>query len=198
MESVRVVLIGFLCLDMTTLSGPERPDLLKDELLHDIFLSTATRYPNKVALRWQDEEITYLQLHQQALQMALTLHETRQIGPNSIVGIWLSRSAQLHVTIIAVLMTGATYAPFDADTPQARVSQVLENLEADLLLVDSSTSINHPLAVDLWTLSGDKAPTGDAELSVDIDFNSAAYIICTSGSTGKPKAIAVSHRSICH
>jgi non-ribosomal peptide synthetase component F len=183
---------------MTTLSGPERPDLLKDERLHDIFLLTATHYPNKVALRWQDEEITYRQLHQQALQMALALRDTKHIGPGSIVGIQLTHSAKLHVTIIAVLMTGATYAPFDAETPHERVSEVLADLQAVLLLVDSLTSVNHPLALDIQTLSGDKAIAADGNLSVDINANSAAYIICTSGSTGKPKAIAVSHRNICH
>jgi non-ribosomal peptide synthetase component F len=183
---------------MTTLSGQERPDLLKDELLHDIFILTATRYPDKVALCWQDEEVTYGQLHQQALQMAVELRETKQIGPGSIVGILLSRSAQLHVTIIAVLMTGATYVPFDADTPEERVRGVFEDLQAVLLLVDSETSMNHPWGLDIQTLSGDKAIAEGDNMSVDIDANSAAYIICTSGTTGKPKAIAVSHRNICH
>jgi non-ribosomal peptide synthetase component F len=129
--------------------------------------------------------------------MALALREAKQIGPGSIVGIQLSRSAQLHVTIIAVLMTGATYTPFDADTPQERVTAVLADLQAVVLLVDSP-SVDHPLALDVQTLSGDQAIAGNGTLSVDIDANSAAYIICTSGTTGKPKAIAVSHRNICH
>ncbi len=180
------------------LSGPERPDLLKDEFLHDIFLLTATRFPNKVALIWQDEQITYSQLRHQALQMALALRRTKQIGPGSIVGIRLSRSAELHVIIIAILMTGATYVPFDADTPQERVSEVLADLEAVLLLVDSKTSLDHPLAFNIQALSEDQTTIEDDNLSVEINPDSAAYIICTSGSTGKPKSIAVSHRSICH
>jgi non-ribosomal peptide synthetase component F len=190
--------IKFFLLDMTTLSGPQRPELLKDELLHDIFLLTAERFPNKVALIWQDEQITYYQLHQQALHMAIALQQTKQIGSGSIVGIRLSRSAQLHVTIIAVLMTGATYVPFDADTPPERVSEVIADLEAALLLVDSKTSFTHPLAFDIQNLSEDRIIIEVEHSSVDINANSAAYIICTSGSTGKPKSIAISHRSICH
>jgi non-ribosomal peptide synthetase component F len=183
---------------MTTLLGLQRPDLLKDELLPDIFLLTATQFPNKVALCWQDEQITYRQLHQQALHMAVALRRTKQIGPGSIVGIRLSRSAQLHVTIIAVLMTGATYVPFDADTPQERVSEVIADLEAVLLLIDSKTSFNHPLALNVETLNKDQTIAEDDNLSVDNNPDSAAYIICTSGSTGKPKSIAISHRNICH
>ena len=183
---------------MTMLSGPERPDLLQDEFLHEIFLLTALRFPNKVALFWQEVQITYYQLHQLAVQMALALRQTKQIGPGNIVGIRLSRSAQLHVTIIAVLMTGATYVPFDADTPQERVSEVIADLEAVLLLVDSNTSMNHPLALHVQTLSEDQFITDDKNLSIDIKVDAAAYIICTSGSTGKPKSIAISHRSICH
>jgi non-ribosomal peptide synthetase component F len=183
---------------MTTLLGPERPDLLKEEFLYDIFLRTATRFPNKVALIWHDAQITYCELHQQALQMALILQRTKQIGPGSIVGIRLSRSAHLHVTIIAVLMTGATYVPLDADTPHERVSEVLADLEAVLLLVDSKTSIDHSMALNIQTLSEDQTTAEDDNLSVDINVDSAAYIICTSGSTGKPKSIAVTHRNICH
>jgi non-ribosomal peptide synthetase component F len=185
-------------MNMTTLSGPKRPDLLRDELLHDIFILTAARFPNKVALHWQDEQITYHQLHQQALQMAVALHRTKQIGPGRIVGIRLSRSAELHVTIIAILMTGAIYVPFDADTPQERVSEVIADLKAVLLIVDAETSIDHPLALNIQTLSKGQTTTENDNLSVNISPVSAAYIICTSGSTGKPKSIAISHRSICH
>jgi non-ribosomal peptide synthetase component F len=183
---------------MTTLKGLQRPDLLKDELLQDIFILTATRFPTKVAILWQNEQITYRQLHQQALQTARALRRTKQIGPSNIVGIRLSRSAQLHVAILAVLMTGATYVPFDADTPQERVSEVLADLEAVLLLVDSHTSMDHPMALNIQTLSEDQMITEDDTLPANINANSAAYIICTSGSTGKPKSIAIAHRSICH
>jgi non-ribosomal peptide synthetase component F len=181
---------------MTMLEGPKRSDLMRDELLHDIFLFTATRYPDKVALVCQNEQITYRQLHQQAFMMARILRATNRIGPDSIVGIRLSRSSQLHVTILAVLFTGGTYVPFDADTPQERVMEVLTDLNAVLLLVDSNTSINHPMALNIQTLS--KTNTEDNHPTVDINTNSVAYIICTSGSTGKPKSIAITHRSICH
>ena len=130
--------------------------------------------------------------------MALALQRTKQIGPGNIVGIRLSRSAQLHVTIIAVLMTGATYVPFDADAPDERISEVIADLEAILLLVDFDTSIIHPLALNVQSLSQDQATIENNNFSIDIQVDSAAYIICTSGSTGKPKSIAVSHRSICH
>jgi non-ribosomal peptide synthetase component F len=95
-------------------------------------------------------------------------------------------------------MTGATYVPFDADTPQERVSEVLADLEAVLLLVDSNTSINHPMTLNVQTLSEDQTTTEDDKLPVEINIDSVAYIICTSGSTGKPKSIAITHRSICH
>ncbi len=192
----RLKYIFISTVNMTMLEGPKRSDLMKDELLHNIFISTAMRYPDKVALIWQNEQITYRQLHQQAFTMARLLRLKNRIGPGSIVGIRLSRSAQLHVTIIAVLFTGGTYVPFDADTPQERVMEVLADLNAVLLIVDSNTSINHPIALNIQTLS--KENTEDNHLDVDINANSIAYIICTSGSTGKPKSIAITHRSISH
>jgi len=187
--------------NMTMLEGPKRSDLMKDELLHDIFLSTAMHYPDKVALIWQEEQITYRQLHEKAFAMACILSLTEQIGPGSVVGIRLSRSAQLHIAIIAVLFTGGTYAPFDADTPQERVIEVLTDLNAVLLLVDSNTSINHSIELNVETLSKEIQTnmTDDNHLAIsDNNADSIAYIICTSGSTGKPKSIAITHRSICH
>ncbi|UJR16975.1 hypothetical protein I4U23_003873 [Adineta vaga] len=184
---------------MTTLSGPERTDLFKDELLHDIFIQTARRFPDKVALRWQNDEIMYSQLYQRASHLALILQQTKNIRTNDRVGIWLSRSAQLHVTILAVLMTGATYVPFDADVPQERVNEILDDLQIVVLLIDSRISIRHPLAFNVQHLHEDLYINGSiAQIRTDIHRNLPAYIICTSGSTGKPKAIAISHRSICH
>ncbi|UJR13147.1 hypothetical protein I4U23_000171 [Adineta vaga] len=182
---------------MTLLLGAERPDLLQDEYLHDIFLISARRCPNKIALRWLDEEITYGQLHQRALNIAHALRDSRKVGSGCIVGLWLTRSALLHTSILAVLMTGATYVPFDADTPEERVNEVLADLKADLLLVDSQARCNHPVAVNIQTLPQNES-TVDIDLKGEIDNQSIAYIICTSGSTGKPKAIAITHKNICH
>ncbi|CAF1172236.1 unnamed protein product [Adineta steineri] len=184
---------------MTTLSGPERPDLFKDEFLQDIFIQTAKCFPNKIALRWQNEEITYYQLHQRAMHLASVLQQMKNIGVGDRVGIWLARSAQLHITILAVLMTGATYVPFDADAPQERVNEILDDLQIVILLVDSRASILHPLAFNVEHLHENLFIVGNInQKRVDTHRNLPAYIICTSGSTGKPKAIAISHRSICH
>ena len=78
---------------------------MKDELLHEICLSAAAQYPDKVAMIWQDQQITYRQSHEQALAFTHVLSLTNQIDPGSIVGIRLSRSTQLHVAILAVLLT---------------------------------------------------------------------------------------------
>ncbi|CAF1415111.1 unnamed protein product [Adineta ricciae] len=148
----------------------------------------------------QNEEITYYQLYQHASYLAAVLQQTKHIGTNDRVAIWLARSAQLHVTILAILMTGATYVPFDADAPEERVNEVLEDLQITLLLVDSRRPITtHSLAFNVEHVAEKTDNICKIEqLTVDTHRNLPAYIICTSGSTGKPKAIAISHRSICH
>ena len=183
---------------MPSILGPSRSDLLLNECLHDIFLSTAKLHPDTVAIHWQHEKITYGDLHKQALQIAVSLRQLRQIGPGSIVGIWLSRSPRLHATMLAVSMLGGNYVPFDADTPMERVTEVIADLNAVLLLVDSRASFNHPLALDIGALYESNVAIDDADLPTSVDHQSIAYIICTSGSTGKPKSIAVTHRNICH
>ncbi|CAF1597603.1 unnamed protein product, partial [Adineta ricciae] len=156
---------------MTIISGPERPNLLQDEYLHDIFLVSARHYPNKVALRWLNEEITYDQLRIHALNIAHTLRNMRQIGPGSIVGICLSRSALLHATILGVLMTGATYVPFDADIPEERVNEVLSDLKANLLLIDSRAHFSHPLSFNVQSIAQNQSMI-DINLKDQIDKQS--------------------------
>ena len=88
--------ISLAICNMTMFLYPKRSDLMKDELIHEIFVCTATPYPDKVVIIWQDEQMTYRQLHEHSFTMVRLLRSTNQIGPGSIVNIRLSRMPILH------------------------------------------------------------------------------------------------------
>ncbi len=175
------------------LAGPSRPDLLRDDRLHDFAAVHARQAPRAVALRCDGNALTYQQLDERAEQLCAGLR-AHGIRTGDIVGIWLDRSITLHVAVLATSKAGATFLPFDMHAPAARVALCLLDCAATLLITDRPAGnwpcpAIHPDRIDSVPASC-PAPRPPA--------TQAAYIIYTSGSTGRPKGVAVSHRSICH
>jgi non-ribosomal peptide synthetase-like protein len=175
------------------LIGLERPDLLHDETLADIFRESAKKYPDKVALIFENNSLTYSQLDNWSDAIAAYLVE-EGMHPGSKVGIWWRRGLELHAAIIGIVKAGATYLPFDREMPAERVETVLNEVQADACF--SRVKIN----VECPTLLIPPMPSAGQEIKkvVGPSPDNCAYIIFTSGSTGKPKGIPIGHRQICH
>lgn len=103
--------------DTVVLRGPERPDLLRHEVLADIFEATAAAHPEQIALiEGQGEQLrqcSYAQLDADASRAAHRLIEAG-IRPGDMVGLWLQRGRELLTLQLAIAKTGAAWLPFDA------------------------------------------------------------------------------------
>ena len=182
------------------LQGTVIPALLRDELLPEIFTATAARMPDRTAILFDGQRVSYAELEACANRAANALR-ARGIGPGSFVGLWMTRSLDLHVALLGILKAGAAYLPFDADAPADRVAVSLADCAAPAILVDLVTGSK---AADLGVtaLRLDELASEDAsapDLRADgVAAEDPAYAIYTSGSTGKPKGIVISHRNICH
>ncbi|MGW1170805.1 Pls/PosA family non-ribosomal peptide synthetase [Streptomyces sp. NPDC002550] len=149
--------------------------------LVDVLAATAARHPDAPALDTGGEVLSYRELCAEARTRALRLTE-RGIGPGDRVGVRVpSGTAELYLSILAVLHCGAAYVPVDADDPEERAATVFR--EAGVCHVLGP----HPQPADLVPASG---AAGTAPAPAD-----DAWIIFTSGSTGAPKGVAVTHRS---
>ncbi|MEI7456716.1 MAG: Pls/PosA family non-ribosomal peptide synthetase [Nitrosomonadales bacterium] len=180
------------------LRGPHRPDLLKSETLPDLLDATATRFPDKTALIFGDQSMSYAELNQAADQIASHLIAAG-VKPGQVVGLWLPRGLELLIAQAGITKAGAAWLPFDADTPAARIEACLTDANSPGLLTCRALS-TYPFTHSLWIMEEMQA-TGDVaspRRSADFTPDCPAYVIYTSGSTGKPKGIAVNHRSICH
>lgn len=184
------------------LRGAVRPDLLRDELLCEIFAASVRARPDAVALITAGGKLTYAEIDQRADALAHGL--VRQgIGPGHVVGLWLPRGCELLISQIAIAKTGAAWLPFDADAPIDRIATCLEDAEATALLSAgprAETARAKPAcpvltAADLID-AADQTPINARALGATPDH--PAYLIYTSGSTGTPKGIAISGRNICH
>ena len=166
--------------------------------LHRLFEETARTYPNQVALSWLGDNCTYRELNEQAAQLAARLqHQGVQAG--DFVGLFMAKSVELYVGMLAVLKAGAAYVPLDLSFPPDRVTFILEDCGARALLVNNDL----PAGLAAWpglTLDLRMPAPGLPSFPEPVAGgpDSIAYVIYTSGTTGLPKGVLIPHRSICH
>jgi len=181
--------------------GARRPDLLREEVLADLFTATVARRSKHTAIVCGDKSWTYRALEEEATAWARGLVRAG-IGPGHVVGLWMPRGPNALIAQIAVAKAGAAWLPFDAEAPADRIATCLADASAKLLLTA-------PCYLDRLPQLGCavRTPTDlvDAEDGTIINPrlrgltpDHPAYLIYTSGSTGKPKGVAITHRNICH
>jgi non-ribosomal peptide synthetase-like protein len=187
--------------DAGVLRGPRRPDLIRDEVLADIFCASAAARPDRPALTGPEGTQTYGQVNAASDAIARGLIR-RGIGPRSIVGLWMRRGQALLIAQIAITKAGAAWLPFDADIPVERITNCLCDSGAQTLL--TSNEFAHRIAatgVRVITADALVDPSDDTEVNAraaGLTPDHPAYLIYTAGSTGSPKGVIVSHRNICH
>ena len=177
---------------------------LPELTLAELFETQVTRTPHATALVFGETGQTYQELNVRANRLAHYLVSCG-MGPESIVGICLSRSAEMLVALLAILKSGAAYLPLDPEYPRARLSAVLEDAQpacvvtttelseillqgTKVVLVDSSEFKNTLSSLSISDLT-------NKERCAPLLPQHPAYLIYTSGSTGKPKGVVIEHRS---
>ncbi|XXF74927.1 amino acid adenylation domain-containing protein [Myxococcaceae bacterium GXIMD 01537] len=159
------------------------------------FEAQVARTPEAVALTFGDTNLSYAELNARANVLAHDLRD-RGVGPESLVGICVDRSAELVIAILGVLKAGGAYVPLDPASPRERLALILDDAEVSALVTETQRAGDLPtervptLFVDTvqWQ-AGRRAPNPEPGLTPD----NAAYVIYTSGSTGRPKGVIVTH-----
>ncbi|MEU9198213.1 non-ribosomal peptide synthase/polyketide synthase [Streptomyces hundungensis] len=156
--------------------------------LVELFERRAVVTPDALAV-CAEESLTYAELDARSNRLARLL-ATYGVGTERLVGVALPRSANLIVTLLAVLKTGGAYLPIDPEHPADRRAMILEDARPELLVTTSGSDLPDGVPallldeVDLST--GDASPLGRVQ-----DPRSTAYVIYTSGSTGRPKGVVL-------
>ncbi|PAJ71762.1 hypothetical protein CJF42_24985 [Pseudoalteromonas sp. NBT06-2] len=174
-----------------------------EQCIHQLFEAQAVKNPDQTALIFDDETLSYRELNQQANQLAHYL-SAQGVRRGSIVGICIPRSMAMVTGLLAILKTGAAYAPLDPSYPQERLDYMLENSGLELLLTHSQLSTLYDgkpvtaIKLDDETLQQQLSAhkTGNLPIPVGLSPDDLAYVIYTSGSTGKPKGVMQTHRTM--
>ncbi|MFD7817403.1 amino acid adenylation domain-containing protein [Streptomyces sp. NPDC059785] len=156
----------------------------------------AARTPDATALVYGSTTITYARLNARANRLARHLR-TLGARPGAIVAVSVPRSAELVVSLLAVLKAGAAYLPLDPDYPAQRLAYMLEDAAPVCAVTDSAGRLPEDTGVPLVVLDGlDVSGYPAVDPARALTPAHPAYVIYTSGSTGRPKGVVVSHGAI--
>jgi amino acid adenylation domain-containing protein len=174
--------------------------------VHEAFAEQAARVPEKAALVFGAERVTYADLDRRSDALALRLSELG-VGPDARVGVCLERSPAMVAALLAALKAGGAYVPLDPEYPDERLAFMLADAGARVLLTSAELrgrfagfcgevvvpdAEEHDDAADRNALSHPRT----FALSHSPSPDHLAYVIYTSGSTGEPKGTEVPHRAI--
>ncbi|HBV96367.1 MAG TPA: polyketide synthase, partial [Desulfotomaculum sp.] len=172
-----------------------------DKCLHQLIEEQVRQNPDKPAVLFEDERVSFSGLNSRSNQCARYLRGMG-VGPDCIVGVLMERSIEMVIALLAILKAGGAYLPLDPTYPEGRLMFMLEDAGVSIVL----TQERHMnlikgfegtrLCLDSeWDYLSEE-PDGNL-LSITTPEN-LAYVIYTSGSTGKPKGCMLPHVAICN
>ena len=179
------------------------------ESLHRIFEKQVMQAPEAIALTYEQQELSYQALNQRANKLARCLL-AEGITHGDLVGVYVDRSLDVVVSILAALKVGAAYVPIDPAAPVTRVEYILQDAQLTGLisqysLKDKLTSVNIcKIWVERISVDAHEEIANQADINLDhsdlteveVAADDRAYVIYTSGSTGKPKGVEVTHANV--
>ncbi|MDQ1307200.1 MAG: Amino acid adenylation protein [Actinomycetota bacterium] len=156
----------------------------------------AAETPEAVAVTYNGRSWTYRQLVTAAGQISALLTDAGVV-PRQVIAVIAERGLPLVTAWTAVLDLGAVLLPIDPNTPQPRREEMLNAVDATVVLLGGSAP--DPGTRRVITLdnhldtSAPPKPLGEDHPAAD-----GGYVCFTSGSTGAPKAIIGRHDSLAH
>ncbi|MCJ8272215.1 MAG: AMP-binding protein, partial [Psychrosphaera sp.] len=161
------------------------------------------------ALVLGDVSLPYHELNQRANKLALLLTlDAGPLNPDTLIALYLHRSLEMVISILAVLKAGGAYVPMAVDNPVARTGFILSDTQAPFVI----TQQKYQLVIDACVEQSDAAcvvivadelPVLSVSDDKRIDnpdtiagIDDLAYVIYTSGTTGKPKGVMVPHSAV--
>ena len=118
-------------------------DYPRDRCVHELFEAQVERTPDAIALLSDDQQLTYRELNKRANQLARYLR-SKGVGPEVPVGLCVTRSAELVVSILGILKAGGAYVPLDANYPRQRLEFMLQDAGIGILITNQDLTEQLP------------------------------------------------------
>lgn len=174
----------------------------KDKTLNQLFEEQVERSPQHIALVFENKSLTYEDLNNLSNQLAHHLH-TKSVQIEDIIPIYLERSIDMVISMLAIMKAGGICVPMDPNIPIERNHYILNDTKPRLIITQQSVYNNNQdlfKNTNLQIIFIDKACTfidyPNTNLNLLIRPVHPLYVIYTSGSTGKPKGVVVKNQSV--
>jgi len=161
-------------------------DYPKEKTIVDLFEEQVKKTPDNVAVVFEDIELTYTELNENANQLAHYLRTNYDVKADDLVGIKLEPSEKMIISILGILKSGGAYVPIDPIYPQDRIEYIEKDSNNKLIIDENEFELFYKSRNKYAALNIDKINSP----------NDLAYVIYTSGTTGNPKGTLLEHKNV--
>jgi amino acid adenylation domain-containing protein len=162
---------------------------------HELVIAQASRTPDRLAVSADAVRLTYRELVDRSGALAGAL-QASGLGRGDIAGLFIERSADMVVAMLAIARSGAAYLPLDPGFPPDRLAYMASDADVRLIVAEAALEstaqqFGAPVITVSHALGMARQPS-----KVGTSPNDLAYVIYTSGSTGRPKGVEVPHGAL--
>jgi amino acid adenylation domain-containing protein len=169
------------------------------QCIHQLFERQASVTPGSVAIEFNGRQITYAELNRCANQLTNRLRR-EGVRQGNFVGVFVERSPEMVIALLAILKSGAAFVPLDISSPKERLAFMIQDAGVDVILTSSPLYYRlpdeRPVVVCQDLVSDDGSLQDVEDLKLSCGPEQVAYVIYTSGSTGRPKGVISSHSTL--
>src|SRR5690606_3667294 len=179
--------------NLSSLSGEHLS--YKETDITKILDSIAISYANKIAIKMDQQVITYKDLIKQAKTLAFQL-QNLNISKEEPIGILLEPSIESIIAQLGILYSGGTCVPLDKIQPTLRLQNMLNNLDCNILITKEAEKDRLNLRKILTIEELNQKKYKSLDKNINLTFTHRTHILHTSGTTGTPKSVQIMAKGI--